>query len=144
MSEPKNNPLVGRPLRFKTVKQLQDEIDEYFDYCDRRIRQEWSEKKQEVVHAVSPAPYTMSGLARRLDISRETLVQYGHKDKYSDAVIRARERVQEDVENRMMETKNEKGAQFSLKNNFGWKDKTETEHSGDIQIVFHDSLKQSK
>lgn len=142
MSEPKKNP-VGRPLAFKSVEELQAKIDEYFEWCDNRTIESWTEKQGKKIVNV-PAPYTMSGLARRLNISRETLVQYSHKDKFSDALICAREKVQEDVENRLMETKNEKGAMFNLKNNFGWKDKSETEHSGGINVFFDPTLKQDE
>ena len=78
----------------------------------------------------------MSGLARRLGMSRETLVQYSKKDEFSDAIMCAREKIQEDVETRLMETRNEKGAIFNLGNNFNWKNKSEVkeEHDGQITI----------
>ena len=116
----------GRPLAFKTVKELQKKIDEYFEWCDNRTKMMMTKAGLEVMITV-PAPYTMSGLARRLGIDRRTLVNYSHKEKFFLTIRDARERVQEDVENRLMETKNEKGAIFNLKNNFGWQDKNETD-----------------
>lgn len=125
MAEQKNK--GGRPLKFKTVEELQAAIDEYFDYCDNRTRKVWKEKTQEELLISDPAPYTMSGLARRLGISRRTLVNYTHKKKFFPTIRDARARVEEDVETRLMETRNERGAQFNLKNNFGWVDKNETD-----------------
>ena len=58
--------------------------------------------------------------------------------------MRARDKVQEDVENRLMETKNEKGAMFNLKNNIGWKDKSEIEGSLGVTVSFDPSLKQDE
>ena len=117
---------VGRPVLYETEEQLQKIIDEYFEYCDNRAVKAVNKDGNEYFIS-SPAPYTMSGLARRLGMSRETLVQYSKKEEFSDAIMRARDRVQEDVENRLMETKNEKGAIFNLTNNFGWRTKTETD-----------------
>lgn len=126
MSEEKNP--VGRPLTYKTVDELQKAIDEYFDYCDNRIKQIYT-KEGETVAITHPAPYTMSGLARALGLSRQALSEYSHKEQFGDAIKAARDRVQEDIETRLMETSNQSGAIFNLKNNFGWKDKTESEIS---------------
>lgn len=117
---------VGRPLKYKTAKELQSAIDEYFDFCDNRIK-EIHTKEGEAVAINHPAPYTMSGLANRLGIDRDTLINYSHKDNFSALVKAARNRVHEDVERRLMETSNQSGAIFNLKNNFGWKDKTESD-----------------
>jgi hypothetical protein len=69
----------------------------------------------------------MSGLARRLEVDRDTIINYSHKEEYFGTIRNAREKVHEDVETRLMDTRNEKGAIFNLKNNFGWKDKNETD-----------------
>lgn len=124
MASPKNP--VGRPLTFKTVKELEDKIQEYFSYCDNRIK-EIHTKEGEAIAITHPAPYTMSGLARRLGISRQALSEYNASEQFGDTIKAAREKVQEDIETRLMETSNQSGAIFNLKNNFGWKDKTETD-----------------
>jgi hypothetical protein len=118
---------VGRPLAFKSVEELQAKIEEYFEWCDNRIRTIWDDKAQAEVAMLHPAPYTMSGLARRLGVDRDTIINYSHKEEFFGTIRDARERVHEDVETRLMDTKNEKGAIFNLKNNFGWKDKSETD-----------------
>lgn len=116
----------GRKLKFQTVEELSACLNEYFEFCDNRVK-EIPSKDGGVTLIKHPAPYTMSGLARRLGISRDTLCNYHNRELFSDTVKAARDRVQEDIENRLMETPNQSGAIFNLKNNFGWKDKTETD-----------------
>ena len=119
-----SNP-VGRPLKYKTVEELQAAIDEYFDYCDNRLKQVHT-KEGESYGISNPEPYTMAGLAYALGMSRQTLIDYKNKDKYLDAIKRGRERVEFDVERRMNDKETfTPGLIFNAKNNFGWKDKTE-------------------
>jgi DNA-binding XRE family transcriptional regulator len=119
---------VGRPLKFKTVEELQTAIDEYFNFCDNRLVNGWDNKTNEQFSFISPAPYTMSGLARRIGISRQGLIDYENRDEFLDAIKEARERVHEDVETRLME-KAPTGAIFNLKNNFKWKDESKVENT---------------
>lgn len=117
----------GRPLLFKKVKELANKIDDYFHYCDNRIKTIYDDKTGKQIAITHPAPYTMSGLARSIGVDRQTLINYSHKDQFFGTIRAAREKVHEDVENRLMETRNEKGAIFNLKNNFGWKEENKTD-----------------
>lgn len=116
---------VGRPPLYTSAEDLEKIIEEYFDWCDNRTKSVYVKEVGDNVMVGYPAPYTMAGLARRIGMTRETLAQYSHKDEFSDTIKAARARVQEDIETRMMETSNQAGAIFNLKNNFGYKDKTE-------------------
>lgn len=99
----------GRPLKFQTVEQLDSMIEEYFSYCD-------IEKK----------PYTITGLALWLDTTRETLLDYQERPEFSDTIKRAKSKCENWVEeNALMNKINATTAIFNLKNNYGWKDKTE-------------------
>lgn len=99
----------GRPLKFQSVVELQDKIDEYF--------------------RVTPAnEVTITGLALYLDTYRSVLVDYEERDEYSATVKRAKERVQHEYE-KDLRRKGRSGDIFALKN-FGWKDKDEHEHYG--------------
>ncbi len=137
MSEEKN--LGGRPVKYETVEALQEAIDEYFDYCDNKTKRQWSEKQGDMVTA-DPEPYTMAGLAYALDLSRQGLMEYKNKNAgFSDAIKRARNRIEADVERRM----NGKdtftaGLIFNAKNNFAWKDKTEQDIKVDGVIPIMD------
>lgn len=138
MPKPKSDNPVGRPLKYKTVAELQKAIDEYFDYCDNRSKSMYVKEMGDNIQISDPAPYTMSGLALALGIDRKTLLSYSYKDIFSPHVKAARNRVEQDVETRLMEGRNQAGAIFNLKNNFdGWKDKTEVDnnHSGEVSFI---------
>lgn len=81
-------------------------------------------KNGEEVTYNNPAPYTMAGLARFLDIERQTLVNYSNREPFFDTVARARARVQEDLETRIMESRTPQGGIFLAKNNFAYVEET--------------------
>ena len=132
MEEPNK---VGRPLKYKTVEELQKAIDEYFEWCDNRAKKVYDEKKGVEYMITDPAPYTMSGLANRLNLSRQGLLDYDNRDEFLDAIKKARNKVHEDVETRLME-KAPTGAIFNLKNNFGWKDETKHDITSDGKPIY--------
>lgn len=138
-----SNP-VGRPLLFKTPEEMKKVIDEYFEWCDNRAIKAVNKDGHEYMIS-SPAPYTMSGLARRLGMSRRTLVDYAERSEFLPTIKEARSRIEEDVETRMNEKNTfTPGLIFNAKENFGWKDKTETDITSKgekiegNQIVFSD------
>lgn len=109
--------MAGQPRKFKSVKELQEKIDDYFEMCDKEKR-----------------PYTITGLALVLDTSRQTLVNYEKTDEYFDTIKRAKHRCENYLEEGMLTNKlNSTASIFNAKNNYGWRDKTETEHSGEIR-----------
>lgn len=102
---------VGRPRAFKSVEEVEEKINAYFNYCEEKEK-----------------PYTMSGLAYYLEVSRQTLVNYSNKDEYFDTIKKARDRVQMQLEENALSNKaNPTFTIFNLKNNFDWKDKMEVE-----------------
>jgi len=136
----------GRPLKFKSVKELQEKIDAYFAECDPHVvdTTEWVEARDkkgqlkkddnglnylvEVHHKVKTqqVPYTITGLALALDTSRETLLEYEERPEFVDTIKKAKDKCHNFVENSLL-TSNPTGAIFNLKNNYGWKDKNETD-----------------
>ena len=107
---------VGQPRKFKSAKELQEKIDQYFVACDETKK-----------------PYTITGLALALDTNRQTLINYQSVEgfeEYVDTIKKAKLRVETYAENRLYSGQQVAGVIFSLKNNFGWKDKTETELTG--------------
>jgi len=120
----------GRPRKFKTVAAMQKAIDAYFHECDARSI-EVVTRKGDVVTVKNPAPYTVTGIARVLGLSRQGLLEYQDREEFSDTIKRAKERVHENLEFRLYDGSGYgPGHIFGLKNNYGWKDKTEHEHSG--------------
>ncbi|MBU6501160.1 MAG: hypothetical protein KGJ89_05325 [Patescibacteria group bacterium] len=126
----------GRPVKYKTVEELQKAIDEYFAFCDARTKKIWDDDKQKEIMVSYPAPYTMHGLARAMGIDRDTLINYSHKEEFFGAIKAARQKVAEDVETRLMDGKAQAGAIFNLKNNFGWKDEQKHDIEGGLEVVF--------
>ena len=100
---------VGRPKAFKSSEEVEEKINAYFNYCEEKEK-----------------PYTMSGLAYYLGISRQTLVNYSNQDQFFDTIKKARDRVQMQLEENALSNKaNPTFTIFNLKNNFDWKDKIE-------------------
>ena len=100
---------VGRPKAFKSAEEVEEKINAYFNYCEEKEK-----------------PYTMSGLAYYLGISRQTLVNYSNQDQFFDTIKKARDRVQMQLEENALSNKaNPTFTIFNLKNNFDWKDKIE-------------------
>ena len=101
---------VGRPKAFKSVEEVEEKINAYFNYCEEKEK-----------------PYTMSGLAYYLGIDRKTLLNYSKNEEYFHAIKKARDKVQMQLEECLYRLGNNSGVIFNLKNNFDWKDKMEVE-----------------
>lgn len=127
----------GRPLKFETVELLDQAIRAYFDSCNPHTQRRvvdcgineagetiWRER--EVM--TEQQPYTVSGLARALGITRDTLINYKERDEFFDSVQAAYERCHEFAEQQLY-GKSASGASFSLKNNWGWEDKKQFDHT---------------
>lgn len=138
----------GRPLKYSSVEELKSLIDKYFNDCDPHMEEitEWVQardskgnlKKDEnglnylvqVTHKVMTKQkhYTITGLALAIGTNRTTLVNYEAKDEFIDTIKEAKNKVEAYWENLLVEG-NATGTIFNLKNNYGWKDKTEQELS---------------
>jgi hypothetical protein len=59
-------------------------------------------------------------------MATETLRDYGTKDEFSATVKRAKQKIEISLEQRLAGN-NVTGSIFNLKNNFGWKDKSEVD-----------------
>ena len=99
---------VGRPKIFNDVKEVEEKINAYFNYCEEKEK-----------------PYTMSGLAYYLGIDRKTLLNYSKNEEYFHTIKKARNKVQMQLEECLYRLGNNSGVIFNLKNNFDWKDKIE-------------------
>ena len=98
----------GRPLKFQSVKELQEKIDAYFDTCVK-----------------DKEPFTITGLALALDTYRKVLCEYEERDKFSNTIKKAKARCEHYAEKKVY-SGNPAGPIFVLKN-YGWKDKQEKE-----------------
>jgi hypothetical protein len=102
---------AGRPPKYASPEDMQRDIDAYFATC------------------TDEKPPLISGLAYALDMSTEALRNYQEKDEFLATVKRAKQKVEMAMEQRLYQP-SATGVIFGLKNNFGWKDKTESEVSG--------------
>lgn len=133
---------VGRPLKFKTVEELDNAIQAYFDACDPHVvhyqaeagRKENGETIWETRTRYSEQkPYTMTGLARALSIDRGTLLNYSKKAEFFSTVEAARQRCAEYAESQLFGPY-ANGAKFALTNNYSsegaeWSDKKAVDHT---------------
>jgi len=128
----------GRPLKFKTVKNLEDAIEAYFNSC-WKDEYETDSKGHVIVgtdgalmsHKVQIKPYTIGGLAVALKTNRQTLLNYAKRDAYFDTISRARAAIEAYAEESLFTPKISSGVIFNLTNNFGWRNAQHTTHDVD-------------
>ncbi len=109
---------AGQPPKYTDPEVVAEIIEEYFNNCTYTH----PDTKQEISRP------TMGGLAIALDMDRRSLLNYSKKKKFFPTIKKARDRVEEALE-RNLYSQSVAGTIFNLKNNFGWKDKQETEHT---------------
>ena len=120
---------AGRPRSFYCNKELRENVDKYFNWCDEQIKVfEDSKGRQTIIRK----PYTLTGLCLYLNITRETFAEYckGRYDddlnKFSDTFTYARKKVENYIEEGTLNGSiNHNAGAFNLKNNFNWSDKKE-------------------
>lgn len=131
---------AGRPPIYETPEEMQRIIDLYFVACklnhleqmDVDIedkKKDYSDDEISTIDYIDDAAPTVSGLAYTLGMTTETLRTYGNDDEFSATVKRAKQRIEMFLEGRLY-GQAVTGSIFNLKNNFGWKDKSEQELSG--------------
>ena len=123
----------GRPPKYDSPEEMQRIIDIYFTACkintggeEEILLEGWSEEDKEEIIQIEDIVPTVSGLAYTLGMSTEAFRNYEQKDNFLATVKRAKQRIEISLEQRLA-GQAVTGAIFNLKNNFGWKDKTESE-----------------
>ncbi len=96
---------TGRPKKYTDPNEMQKRIDIYFADCDSRNE-----------------PYTMTGLSISLDLDRDTLLRYGKTEAFYFTIKKAREKVVNSIEKKLITEANPTGKIFWLKNNANWRD----------------------
>jgi hypothetical protein len=142
----------GRPLKFKTAKELQEKIEEYFSSCfkpvyNKRLTDEYRKRTKKISPTPNPVeedyewvpeldhegnlvytqetPFTVTGLALHLGTTRDLLLDYEEKEEFSDTIKEAKLKIHQYAEEYLFNGKNQTSAIFNLKNNWGWKEKSE-------------------
>ena len=112
MSEEQEINTVGRPPLFDSPEQLEKAVDEY-------------------IHITPKNELTITGIAMYLGFeSRQSFYDYEKKPEFTYIIKKARLAVENGYEI-SLRSQSVTGAIFALKN-MGWKDKTETELSGEV------------
>ena len=107
---------MARPKLYETKEEVQEIIDAYFSLCDQLEK-----------------PYTMSGLANALNMSRQSLINYSKEDEFFDTIKKARAEVEQQLEeNALMGKANSTFTIFNLKNNYGWRDSVEVKNDNEL------------
>ena len=81
---------------------MEEKIDEYFIECER-----------------TGEPYTITGLALALDLDRRSIVNYSDKDEFFPTIKKARLKIENYLEKRLIKDNSCTGIIFNLKNNYG-------------------------
>lgn len=151
----------GRPRKWQTPEELQQVIDAYFAECDPHIDTHkvsivaangkglaWRDEE----YITEQKPYVITGLALALGTTRDTLLDYesGLYDdlfdpdtpegnelrlRFSDTIKMAKLKCQMYAEQHLYTGKNPTGAIFNLKNNYGWKDKSEVDNNTNGEVI---------
>lgn len=115
--------MVGRPKKYNSVEEMQQLINDYFNYCDENKK-----------------PYTVSGLANALDLTRQSLLNYEENDDFFDTIKRAKSKIEQFAEECLFVGSNTAGVIFNLKNNYNWKDKQEIEADINTDVTINIEL----
>jgi PBSX family phage terminase large subunit len=117
---------VGRPPRYKNVEEVEILIEKYFEDCKGTVLKDedgaiiLDKYKQPII--LNFKPPTVTGLAIALGFtSRQAILKYQDKPEFVDAITRAKARVHEYAEMRLFDRDGARGAEFSLRCNYGWK-----------------------
>lgn len=142
---------AGRPPKHNSPEEMQRIIDLYFLACksnqpeSEEMLEDLSDEDMLIINSIDDIFPTVTGLALALDLTRQGLIEYGEKDIFSDTIRKAKTRIESAIEQRLFYN-NPTGSIFNLKNNFGWRDKSEKEVSGpdggaiEHKVTHHDRL----
>ena len=146
----------GRPLKFKNVEEIESLIQSYFDMCIPHVSErdvaipiitetkgkgknakevergcnKWEiptgTKIVKQKYITEQIPLTMTGLAYHLGTTREVIAYYAKKDEFFATIAKAKLFIHKFAEESLWKEKITAGIIFNLKNNWSWKDQTET------------------
>lgn len=131
---------AGRPPKYETPEEMERIVDLYFLACKSRnvekpeiVLAGLSDEDLQVVEWIDDVRPTVTGLAYTLGLSRQSLCNYEAKDEFLDTIKRAKQRIERALEQNLY-GQAVTGTIFNLKNNFGWKDKTEQDIKADLTV----------
>ena len=136
----------GAPKKYTKKEEMEKKIKDYFESCfkedlkynsDKGYYEPKKDYKGNIIK-IQRKPFTITGLANALGMTRETLLRYEENEEFSDTIKKAKQKVEEYVEERLFDRDGVNGAKFNLVNNFSnWSDKQElnTSNTNKVQII---------
>ena len=109
---------MARPKLYEEANDMQKIIDAYFNMCDEKDK-----------------PYTISGLAYALNMTRQSILNYSKDAEFFDTIKKAKLRIEQQLEENLYRLGNNSGIIFNLKNNYGWKDSVEVNDNRELNKV---------
>lgn len=145
----------GRPKKFDKPEELAILIEKYFNsitITEPKIKYEVvgyeDEEKKKPIYEETPLLNnngdqvmedryfehpTIGNMCIYLGIARSTLFEYEKINGFSNTIKNAKSIIEAYVEQQLFREKGHTGLIFNLKNNFGWVDKQEVQHSGGVK-----------
>ena len=137
---------MARPLKYKTVAELQAAIDRYFEDCKGRPLLDddgnaiLTKNGNPII--VGAKPPTVTGLALALGFTgRKQLLDYQGRAAFCNTITRAKSRCEEYAESRLYDRDGSRGAEFSLKYNFRWDEQYNEANNNSPDDGFVDALR---
>lgn len=112
----------GQPPLFNNVKELDERLEIYKEYLKTNSK-----------------PPTIAGLAYYTGLDRKTIYNYENKDEFFHTIKKFRDWILMNYEELSIEKGN--GGIVFLMKNYGYNDKQEIEHSGNIGVNIVDDIK---
>lgn len=123
----------GRPRIYSNCLDLAAMCEIYMESCWQEVTksQGKGENRIEWQELVQTEPYTMSGLANALGMTRVSLLNYSNRDEFFSTIKKYRSLCEEYAEKQLYRGKNATGPIFGLINNFEeWRNTSSHEHTG--------------
>lgn len=139
----------GRPPKYKSKKEIEGLIEEYFKKCEGEILKDKDGNpvlnKYGSPCIVGSHPPTVTGLALALGFTtRLALINYQGKPEFMNTIMRAKSRIEQYTEERLFDRDGVNGAKFSLKNNFkGWSENPDQKPEEQEDDGFLEALKET-
>lgn len=113
--QPEVEDVGGRRPKFETAAKMQKAIDEYFDSCFIEAQTDDGKTYQKQIR-----PFTVTGLAYHLGMTRKGLLDYEAKnEEFCNTITHAKTRIEMYAEEQLFRKKGSThGVEFNLINNF--------------------------
>lgn len=143
---------AGRPMKFSSPEQLEELIQEYFDSItisvprtkpntnpDKDVDDDFREPIlnnlwEQIIDTEWASIPSILWLCEYLWIHRSTFIEYEEQKQFSNTIKVAKQRIEKYNAEQLYRKEQVTGIIFNLKNNFDWKDKTESEVKMTAQI----------